>query len=96
MPLYTFIMDYRGGTYISQVRAASPRKAVWRWANDLNPKPIFGFGAKAKEQLIAELHDDEAEGEEFPIAVGQAVNAWCYTLLIKGQLVLVNIVKTAE
>ena len=96
MPLYTFIMDYRGGTYISQVRAPSPRKAVWRWAKDLNPKPIYGFGERAKEQLIAELHEDEELGEQFPIEVGQVVNTWCYTLLIKGQLVLINIVKTAE
>jgi hypothetical protein len=96
MPLYTFMMETRGGTYISQVRASSPRKAVWKWAEDLNPKSIYGFGAKSKEQLITELHDDENDGEEFPIRVPQLENTWCYTLLIHGQLVLINIVKTEE
>lgn len=96
MPLFTIMMESRGGTYLTQVRAASPRKAVWKWALELNPKAIYGFGAKAKEQLIAELHDDENDGDEFPIRVPQLESTWCYTLLIHGQLVLINIVRTEE
>ncbi len=44
-------MEYRGGTYISQTRASSPKQAVKRWAIQLNPKGIWGFGKTTKKLL---------------------------------------------
>ena len=50
MPLYTFILDYRGGTYISQVRAPNYKMAPRVWAEKLDLTAIAklekGFGDK--------------------------------------------------
>ena len=35
LPLFTFVCDYAGGTYVSQTRAASETKAVDWWIENL-------------------------------------------------------------
>lgn len=98
MPLYTFIMDYRGGTYLSQVRAVSPKSAIKRWAKQLDPKPIKWFGVKAKEELLSSLREAEEWNNKFPFptAIKDVINIWCHTALIRGHLALIDIVETAE
>jgi hypothetical protein len=90
MPLYTFFLDYKGGTYISQIRAASPSKATEAWARKLKRMTIQGMGDKSKERLAQELSD------EVPIPIDGLERTWCSTALIQGQLVLINLVETAE
>ena len=51
MPFYTFIMEYAGGTYISQVKATSPQKATVKWAKQLNVSEIHKFGQVSKEKF---------------------------------------------
>ena len=63
MPLYTFILEYKGGTYISQVSASSFKEAPRVWANafDSNTKPEYqklfepDFDRKLIESLEPEL-----------------------------------------
>lgn len=90
MPLYTFFVDYKGGTYISQVRAASPSKATEVWAKKLKHITIQGMGDKSKERLAQELRD------EGPVSIHGLERTWCSTALIQGHLVLINLVETAE
>jgi hypothetical protein len=90
MPLYTFIMEYAGGTYISQVKAASPKAAIVRWARELPAGEIDDFGPASKVRLIREV------SEEPPVAVLNLSNAWCVSTLIRGKLALMNIVRTAD
>lgn len=52
MPLYTFIADYDGGTYISQVAAENPTAALAAWAQHLQVDAIKGFGPGSKARLI--------------------------------------------
>jgi hypothetical protein len=54
MALYTIILDYRGGTYISQVRARSPRAAAKLWAHTLDVVSVKHLGAKGKQRIINE------------------------------------------
>jgi hypothetical protein len=88
MPLYTFIMDYDGGTYVSQVKAPSPKSACLKWARGLDGEQIKGLGGKSHESLIAEIKD------ESPTPIHGVLNAWCATALIRGTLALINIVQT--
>ncbi len=90
MPLYTFFLDYRGGTYLSQIRASSPSKATKVWTKKLDHAAIQGMGDKSKERLIQELHD------EVPIAIDGLEKTWCCTALVQGHLVLIHLVETAE
>ena len=89
MPLYTFIMEYAGGTYISQIKAASPKAAVGRWARELPPDEIPDFGPASKARLLREV-----EAEVLAPVEGLS-NVWCVAALIRGNLALINFVQTS-
>lgn len=40
MNKYTFIAEYRGGTYISQFKAKDVDLALIEWAKNLNSRPL--------------------------------------------------------
>jgi hypothetical protein len=88
MPLYTFIMDYDGGTYVSQAKAPSPKSACLNWARTLDVPQIKGLGGKSHESLIAKMR------EASPTPLDGVLNTWCATALIRGRLALINIVQT--
>ncbi|MFN2597187.1 MAG: hypothetical protein ABR563_08390 [Pyrinomonadaceae bacterium] len=90
MPLYTFIMEYAGGTHVSQVRASSPKSACVKWARELDVSQVEGLGVKSKQSLI-----DQMETES-PAALDGMLNAWCTTALLRGELALINLVRTAQ
>ena len=52
--LYTFIMYYLGGTYISQVTVASEEKAIRIWIRNLKISEIKGFGEADKKNINRE------------------------------------------
>jgi hypothetical protein len=88
MSLYTFIMEYAGGTYISQAKASSPKLACVKWAQSLDVSQMSGLGGKSKESLIEQMKD------ESPTPIDGVLNTWCASALIRGDLVLVNFVLT--
>jgi hypothetical protein len=88
MPSYTLIMEYAGGTYVSQLHAASPKSACVKWAQGLDVSQVCGLGRRSQESLIAAMR------EEVPIPLGGLSNVWCATTLIRGKLALINIVRT--
>ncbi len=77
---FTLIADYKGGTYISQVRANSPEEAVIIWAENLDTKSIAGFKSKSKAKLIEQLQQ-QLEGDA-PVLLDGLKNAWCTSALI--------------
>lgn len=90
MHLYTFILDYGGGTYISQVSAISKKEACVEWAQNLKISEIFGLGRIGKESTIRQRN------EESPVAVADVANVWCTDALIRGKLALIHFVLTAR
>lgn len=91
--LYSFIMAYDEGFYISQVYAATEHEAMRVWLNTLDVKPIDNFSEKDKKRLIAEDFFDEN-----PILISGCANIWCITLKIRKNkmLAMINIVKTEK
>jgi hypothetical protein len=90
MALYTFIMEYAGGTYISQIRSSSPKSACVKWAQKLDDSQVKGLGLKGKESLIGQMREDA------PVALDGLLNAWCNPALIRGKLALINLVRTEQ
>ena len=90
MPLFTVVLDFRGGTYISQVRAASATKALTLWAKDLPVHEIAGMGPASKRDLVARLVEEE------PVPLTGLSRAWCRSVLVRGHLALINLVETVE
>ena len=90
MPLYTFIMDFQGGTYVAQIRASSPRSACVKWAENLETNEIHGLGEKGKSVLIEEM-----KGES-PIAIDGITNTWFASASIRGKSAYINLVLTEQ
>lgn len=90
MPLYTIRMDYRGGTYITQISAPTELKACIKWANDLDLSSHKYIGPKGKRDLIEEMHDKDMK----PVLLQECINAWCTCALIRGTCAHINIVQT--
>ena len=53
--LYTVVMDYRSGTYISQVKARSVETALRVWTEHLDISGVAGLGRRRKAELIGEI-----------------------------------------
>lgn len=95
MRLYTFLAEYDGGSYVSQVKAPNPPSAIFEWAQNMDVKSIPGLGLKSKEQLLQELTQAESEGYLY-VAIQGLHNVWCVTAFLRGKLMLVTFVETQE
>lgn len=84
--LYTIILDYKGGTYISQVTADSPEAAVNSWVTAANEQDLAHWNLTRKE--LAELSEDRM------ISIDGCQNVWCASGSAKSGLMLLNIVAT--
>lgn len=92
--LFTFIADYKGGTYVSQVKANSSEEAVIVWAKELDTAAVAEFKSKFKTKLIKQLQQ-QIEGIA-PVLLDGLKNAWCISVFIKHTSMLINIIQTDE
>jgi len=86
MALYTVILEYRGGTYSSQVTAESPRAALLSWATNLEASEIKHLGTSGKQRLIAGLKNDPIDR---PVLLTGLRNVWCYSGPISSMLIYI-------
>ena len=92
MNLYTFIMDFREGTYISQVDDFDEYKALVKWAKSLNIKEIQYLSNATKQQLIDSIPELIAEQELTKI--NTVKNVWYFDFQFKTGLANIHVVKT--
>lgn len=93
--LFTIIMEYRGGTYITQVDASDPESALKRWAGQIKPVDIGDFGEVHKTELLEAIHEWLADGQR-AAAIMDTRNVWRHTQSIGGSLMLINVVATKK
>ena len=91
MALWTTIADYRGGTYISQIRAANVGLAIVRWAEEFPLLKGSYIGTKTKAKLLAAVRDPE----EKLIRIERTQNVWIWSPLSVTPTIVVHLVKTA-
>ena len=91
MELYTFIMEYLGGTYISQVKADSNTNAMRTWIKNLLIQEIEGFTEKDLKKLIEYDFCDEE-----PVLLNELKNTWHFLITTKKGIGFINFVKTKE
>ena len=89
MKKYTFIVEYRGGTYISQYVALDLNAALLMWVNNLDKRY---FSAHKKQMLLEEISDIDF----FPVPIEGVDNVWCRSYLSGKYFLLLNIVETAK
>lgn len=81
--LYTLVLDFSEGTYVSQGHGNTPMEGLFRCIFHL--VEIDGL---SKEELIEEL-----EGEE-PVELEGLESVWCFSACSDKELVLMNLVAT--
>jgi len=88
MRTFTIILEYSGGTYISQYRGRSPRKALQLWAK-LEPAKLSMLDGGITPELLARATDQP------PTPLDGLVGVWSVTAADDSELALVTIVATA-
>ena len=90
MFLYTFIMQFAGGIYVSQVNAENPKAACVLWAQNLAVDEVHNFGEKSRSQLVEQMKAEE------PTALRDVTNTWFVSANLHGASAYINFVRTAE
>lgn len=89
MELFTFIMEYLGGTYISQVQAIDKEQARDFWIRSLKVEEIEYFTISDKEDIIEEnFVDDDI------VLIKGMKNVWFFMVETKKGCGHVNVIKT--
>lgn len=84
--LYTIILDFRGGTYISQINEDNEHSALLKWRSSI-------------DDYVPELNSTDKESIKNNVEVTLTrvtglINVCCTTLIVNDSLALINIVKT--
>ena len=87
MKKYTFIAEFRGGTYISQYEAINLTKALFIWADNLDSQ-IF------KDRVKIRIQEKVKEKDFSPVSIETVDNVWCSSYVIFRSFLLLNIVET--
>ncbi len=88
MALFTVILEFDGGTYISQFQASSADEVAVKHADHL-------VSLKRMSTLTNRRRLADNLLEERPVAIKGLRKVWCCSASVRGKLALVNIVATA-
>ena len=87
MKKFTFIAEYKKGTYISQYESSNLMEALVIWADNLD---IQFFTEKVKAKIQEKVRDTFYS----PVSIEKVDNVWCSSYVIFRSLLLLNIVET--
>jgi len=88
--LYTVFLEYRGGTYISQVRGSSPSAGLSEWSDQLSEKDLMEWSLD-RGQLARIVAADNL------VPLQDRVSVWCLSGVDDhDEQVLINIVATDD
>jgi hypothetical protein len=88
--LYTVLLEYKGGTYISQVRAESPLDAITKWSTNLLDEDLNAWDLR-RDELLSVIESDSL------VSVTDCLNVWCDSGIdADGEQILLNIVATID
>jgi hypothetical protein len=90
MPLFTVIAELGGGTYVAQVRARVVGSALRKWATTLTRAAIPALTPSTHERLLLAVKSTA------PVPLAECQGVWCFTAVLRGELLLANVVLTAE
>lgn len=88
MALFTFILEFDGGTYISQFQGSSPDDAAAKYVD-------YVVGLKGMSTPSNRRRLGASLSLERPVAIEGVRKVWCCSASVRGKLALVNIVATA-
>lgn len=88
MKLFTFIADYKGGTYISQNLANTLEEAICLWIDSID-----FLTNKQLKSFKKHINDDDVET---PIKLEGLNNVWRNCYGVSGAILILNIIETVK
>lgn len=85
--LYTFLLEYDGGTFVSQVWASSIEIAKLKWCGNLSFEAIEA-PISQRESFLKSVADEVA------VPVSGLGHVWCLAPSLGNKMALVHIVET--
>lgn len=89
--LFTFVVEFRKGTYISQVRSKNVIESFQRWAANIDPKMIKHLDSKTLGFIKEHVQSKELDK---PTKIDGMRNTWFAVLVTKKGALYINIIKT--
>ena len=88
---YTFVCEFRGGTYVAQVLADDLPKAIRAWTDYLvSERPIPRVSAHVAKAVAAQIDDPG------PTELEGLMGVWCISAIVGEDHLLANIVDTTQ
>lgn len=87
MKKFTFIAEFRGGTYINQYEALDLKDALFIWADNLDPQILTN-------KIKAKMREKTQNEDFFPVPIRTINNVWCSSSVVFRSLLHLNIVET--
>lgn len=87
--LYTFILDWNDGTYISQLKATSINHSIEKWSANIDT-----YGIDLPNDFNKDAFLNSVENESI-VSVSNTRSVWCITPDINDEIAIVHIVQTA-
>ncbi|GAA6142460.1 hypothetical protein [Hydrogenophaga sp. 5NK40-0174] len=87
--VYTFVIDYHGGTYLRQNRGHNIKRALHAFMNACTKEKDYDFF-----HVLATALQDHIDGGQWPVSVDGLDGVWCVSCPVNDHLALINIVET--
>lgn len=88
--LYTFVLEYAGGTYVSQYRGETLIAAMQSWSSAEQAKLAGQWSGEIVELLFERLGNNE------PVRLDGLQHVWCVSASVSSDLALLNIVVSKD
>lgn len=94
--LFTYIFEFQGGTYISQIESNDLKNSLPKWIEKIteDQSEIAQLGPKILDEIKNQLISDSLDN--IPVPLDGLLNTWCTSLNTKKGVGLLNIVKTVK
>lgn len=95
MALFTLVLDYRGGTYISQVRSANLETLLTNIDSAVDWEGLQSLGVvSASRKVRARFAEEVAAHGAVPLE--GLLNAWCVSARLGRFMAIVNVIKISK
>ena len=88
MGTYTFIVQYKGGTYIEQIKSNTLLRAFRQWVE------IFSFSEYISEEGGLIIREKSKDSYIRPYPTDEIPNVWLWSCLISRDKLVLHIIKT--
>ncbi|GEM_PF-4409364 len=88
--LFTFILEFRGGTYVSQYRGRSPRQALRTWGKQEHERLIGQWRPQVTDALFAGM------ASETLVAMDGAIETYVTSTPVIDDLAWLYVIRTQE